>query len=246
MSGERGSYLSRGLKALVQYKKPGGAWRILPGLSSYRDPGRERESEEESSFAGPATSLGDLRIGEVTIDSKWMPHHQSWLDMGESVDDGSVLEFRATFLANKIGELTLEAGTPSLAIAATGVVTLAYAAGDDTLDFTKGQFDLGQVIEHPNGDFYVIDTIDRGAGDYGVPTVTLVGGGMPAAVPVVNAGDVVVWLPSLQRTAFAARVRKVDEVQAEGNTGVTTQLILVPLAPIRGAVVGKHVDRDAI
>ena len=206
--GERGATLARGLKCLVEYKKPGGAWRALPGPSSYRDPGLERERNQDANFAGSTTTLGDLLIGEVTIDSRWMPNHQSWIDQADAILAGTVLSYRVTFPSNLLAEFAVDAGE-GVGISLDGVLDFANVDAMETrlvagALFKERTYDVGQLVEIDDM-LYNVDTIEVTAA--GVVTVTV---NPPPAMAVdggaLAAGDFSIYLPGLGRPEFAARV----------------------------------------
>ena len=221
--GESGGYNLRGLKTLIEYQVAGAAYRALPGPSAIRDPGLERDTETTSNFAGPSQSLGEERIGEITIDSKYMPHHKSWKDLRKAFEDGSIVGLRYTIPTAVVPT----SQTARVAITSTGVVTFTDTGTPPVLDFKQPQYDVGLVIQ-VGSDFYVVDTINRATGAVMVT---------PPPGAAVAATAFSLRLPSIRRVP-QCQVRKIDEMQIEGNAGITTQLILIPTSRLPEATLG--------
>ena len=203
---ERGSGGNVGLKALVEYKKPGEPWRFLPGPSTIRDPGLDRDVDEQSNFAGASQAVGDQRLGEIVIESRYMPQHQSWKDQRAAFDANSILQYRYTLPTSLIWA---PSGNGTVAIESDdGVCTFAGDAGQNP-DFREKQYDVGMALE-VGADIYIIDDINA-AGQVIVN---------PRPNMDVAASAYKLRQASLLRT-FGARVKSVDRVNAEGMRGST-------------------------
>ena len=201
--------------ARFEYSSDNQVWNEIPGISGYTESGGEAPERDVVAFSGVAKRSGHPRVPSIELQAVYQPAHAAWKAMREASIDGEVLKFRMTtkeetfFAIDKTGH--------TVAIAATGVVTLAGAVKPD---FTEAQYGVGQVIK-VGGSSYVIDSI---SGD--TPPVVKV---KPAPDSAAAAAmDYKVVLPSLQRGPFGATVRLADNVSLESEGDMTTTLTLAP------------------
>ena len=201
--------------AKFEYSSDNQVWNEIPGISGYTESGGEAPERDVVAFSGVAKRSGHPRVPSIELQAVYQPAHAAWRAMRKASIEGGVLQFRMTTKEESL--FAIDKTGHTVAIAATGVVTLAGAVKPD---FTEAQYGVGQVIK-VGGDNYVIDSISDDAS----PEVKV----KPAPDTAVGAAtDYKIVLPSLQRGPFGATVRLADNVSLESEGDMTTTLTLAP------------------